>query len=97
MTASEYGEFAVSMSWLDKLRLLAEVGPLLGHLQGAFLQSDPHKQALALVDAAQWAAGRTDNKIDDEALEHVEAILRTPEGQRAFSFVVSKLGVMIDE
>lgn len=86
-------EFGMSMSWFDKLRLLAEVGPLLGHLQVAFAESDPHKQALAIIDAAQWAAGRTETTIDDEALGHVEAIMRTPEGQRFFSFIVAKLGV----
>ena len=87
-------EFGMSMSWLDKLRLLAEVGPLLGHLQVAFAESDPHKQALALIDAAQWAAGRTKTTIDDEALQHIEAIMRTPEAQRGLAFLMAKLGVL---
>ena len=84
----------VSMTWLEKIRLLAEVGPLLAHLQVAFAESDPHKQALAMIDAAQWAAGRTDTKIDDEALGHIEAVMRTPEAQRALAFAMAKLGVL---
>jgi hypothetical protein len=87
-------EFGVSMSWLDKLRLLAEVGPLLGHLQAAFAESDPHKQALALIAAGRWAAGRTETTVDDEALQHIEAIVRTPEAQRGLAFLMAKLGVL---
>ena len=87
-------DFGLSMSWLEKLKLLSEVAPLLAHLQMAFAESDPHKQTMALIDAAQWAAGRTDTKIDDEALGHIEAVMRTPEAQRALAFAMAKLGVL---
>jgi len=90
-------EAEFSMSWLDKLQLIAELGPLLGRLQAAFTQEDPHKQALALVNAAKWAAGRTETPIDDEALGHLEAILITPQGRDFFHWFVKKLGVTTDE
>jgi len=87
-------DYSTSMSWFDKLRLLAEIGPLLGHLQVAFGKEDAHEQALALIAAAKWAAGRTATPIDDEVLAHVEAILRTTEGRDFFRYTVAKLGVI---
>lgn len=81
------------MNWIDKLRLLAEIGPVLAKVQLAFATDDPHEQALALIEAARWAAGRTETEIDDEALDHVEAVMRTPEGKKFFYWVAAKLGV----
>lgn len=90
----DYGDFGVSMGWFDKLRLLAEVGPLLAKLQVAMSDDNPHNQAMALIGAAKWAAGRTDTPIDDEALSHLEAVMRTPEGKEMFKWVVAKIGVI---
>ena len=86
------GDFGVR--WFDKLRLLAEVGPLLAKLQVAMSADNPHDQAIALIGAAKWAAGRTDTPIDDEALGHLEAVMRTPEGKEMFKWAVAKIGVI---
>jgi hypothetical protein len=51
----------------------------------------PYDQALAVVKALQWAAGKSDVDVDDEALFHLEALLKTPEGQAFFQWIVSKV------
>lgn len=83
--------YGASLPLLDKLKLLAEWAPLLGRLQAVVSADDPHEQALAVVGALQWAAGKSGTEIDDEALEHIEAVLRSDAGKAAFQWVVKKV------
>lgn len=76
---------------LEKLKLLAEWTPLLAQLQAVGQAKTPHDQAVAVVRMLQWAAGKSMNSLDDEALRHVEAVLRTPEGKQAFEWAYSKV------
>jgi hypothetical protein len=85
-------EFGAGLDLFSKLRMLAEWAPLLNRLQMIALAKEPHDQALAVVSALQWAAGKSANEIDDQALAHVEAVLRTKEGQAMFNWVVDKIG-----
>jgi len=85
-------EFGAGLGLLDKLRTLAEWAPLLNRLQVLALAEGPHDQAIAIIDTLQWAAGKSSTEIDDEALAHIEAVLKTEEGRAFFEWVVSKLG-----
>lgn len=83
--------YGARMPLLDKLRLIAEWSPMLARLQAVATAEEPHDRAVALVDALQWAAGKSTTTIDDEALEHIEALLKTPEGKAAFEWVVQRV------
>jgi len=85
-------EFGSGLDLLSKLRLLAEWAPLLGRLQSITTAKTPHDQALAVVSTLQWAAGKSGTTVDDQALGHVEAVLRTAEGRAAFQWVLDKIG-----
>jgi hypothetical protein len=37
------------------------------------------------------AAGKSGTEVDDEALEHLEAVLKSPEGQAFFNWCVTKI------
>jgi len=76
---------------LEKLKLLAEWAPLLARLQAVMDADSPHEQALAVVKALQWAAGKSGTAIDDEALFHLEAVLKTPEGAAFFKWASDKV------
>lgn len=89
-------EAQFSMSWIDKFRLVAEVAPVLAKLQLAFANGDPHQQALAMLEAGSWCADRTATDIDDEAVEHLEAVIRTPEGKKLVYWFATKLGVTVN-
>lgn len=92
MTNDEFEqEFGAGLGLLDKLKLLAEWAPLLNRLQMVALASTPHDQALAVVGALQWAAGKSQTTVDDEAAAHIEAVLRTPEGKAFFNWIMGKL------
>jgi hypothetical protein len=75
----------------EKLKLLAEWAPLLGRLQAVTTADNPHDQALAIVKALQWAAGKSQTAIDDEALFHLESVLKTPEGRAFFQWAADKI------
>lgn len=85
-------EFGSGLDLLSRLRLLAEWAPLLGRLQAITSAKTPHDQALAVVSTLQWAAGKSVTAVDDEALGHVEAVLRTAEGRAAFQWALDKIG-----
>ena len=89
MGTDENEMYGAKMPLLDKLRLIAEWSPMLARLQAVAAAEAPHERAVALVDALQWAAGKSSTTLDDEALEHVEAVLKTPEGKAAFEWVVA--------
>lgn len=85
--------YGARMPLLDKIKLFAEWAPMLGRLQAVAVAQTPHDRALAILDALQWAAGKTEQTtVDDEAIEHLESVLRTPEGKAAFEWFVSKVG-----
>jgi prephenate dehydrogenase len=72
MTAAfDEQEFGAGLDLFSKLKLLAEWAPLLNRLQMVALAKEPHDQALAVVSALQWAAGKSATEIDDQALNWV--------------------------
>jgi hypothetical protein len=79
------------MPILDKLKLLAEWAPVIGRVQSVLDAKTPYEQATAIVKTLQWAAGKSSTALDDEALFHLEALLKTPEGQAFFGWVVAKV------
>lgn len=91
METNEEELYGAGMPILEKLKLLAEWAPLLGRLQAVMDASTPEEQALAIVKALQWAAGKSSTEIDDEALYHIEAVLKSAEGKAAFGWVVNKV------
>jgi hypothetical protein len=83
--------YGANLPILEKLKLLAEWAPLLGRLQAVVTAETPHDQAVAVVKTLQWAAGKSGTELDDEALFHLEALLKTPEGQAFFTWIVGKV------
>jgi hypothetical protein len=83
--------YGFSLPLLERLKLLAEWAPLLAQLQLIGTAKTPHDQAVAVVRTLQWAAGKSVTTVDDEALKHVEAVLRTSEGKAAFDWAYAKI------
>lgn len=86
----EQNEFGAGLPLLDKVKTIVEWAPMVARLQAVAAAETPHDRAVALVDALQWAAGKSSTTLDDEALEHLEAVLKTPEGKAAFQWAVGK-------
>lgn len=84
-------EFGAGLPLLEKLKLLAEWSPLLSRMQAVLSADTPHTRALAVIDGLQWAAGKSGTEVDDEALDHLEAVLASPQGKAFFDWMVKKI------
>jgi hypothetical protein len=87
----EEGEYGAGLPLFEKLQLLAEWAPLIGRLQAVTEAKTPRDRAVAIIKGLQWAAGKSSSTLDDEALFHLEAVLKSPEGQAFFDWVVAKV------
>jgi hypothetical protein len=83
--------YGAGMPIFEKLKMLAEWAPLLARLQAVMDAATPHEQALSVVKALQWAAGKSGTTMDDEALFHLESVLKTPEGAAFFKWAADKV------
>lgn len=84
--------YGAGLPLFEKLQLFAEWAPLIGRLQEIAGAKTAYDQAAAILDALQWASGKSKTEIDDEMLFHLEAVLKTPEGRAFFAWVVEKVG-----
>lgn len=78
---------------LEQLKLLAQWGPLLGRLQAIATSETARDRALAVLDALEFAAGKTKTTVDDDVVKHLEAILKTDEGAALFNWIVALVKV----
>jgi hypothetical protein len=83
MDANEetFGEVYGSLSIVDKVKLLAAWAPMLAKLEAVAVAKTPQDKAIALVAALRLAADHTTTVKDNNVLDHVEALLKTPEGK----------------
>lgn len=81
------------MTIWEKIRILQEWSPLVTYVQAFLATKDPHSQALIVGDAAEWFAAKTPGTtVDDELVDHLTAILKSPQGEAFLRWTVSKLG-----
>lgn len=79
---------------LNTLKLLAEWGPVIARLQSVLSAPTPHEKARAFVKFALAISAKTKTEADDEALRHLDAILKTSEGAAFADWLGSIVGGM---
>lgn len=85
--------YGAGLPFIDALRLLSQYGPLMAKLQAIAVAKTPYDRAVAIVDAAKWAAAQTaSTQLDDEAVDHLQTVLNSPEGKAFFEWVVKTWG-----
>lgn len=82
---------ASSIPFLDQITTLTTWAPMLSRLQAINEAKTPHDRAVAVVKAMEWAATKSQTKVDDEVLGYIEAILMTDAGKAFFDYVVRKV------
>jgi hypothetical protein len=65
---------------IEQLRLLAQWSPLLGYLRRYADEPDANARSVIVADGLEWAASRTESRLDDDLARHVAAVLKTPQG-----------------
>jgi len=94
VSEEQFGQMYGSLSIAGKIALLAEWAPLLAKLEAVAMAVTPQDKALALVAALRLAADKTPTVKDNNILDHVEALLKTPEGKALvewFAAIVKEL------
>jgi hypothetical protein len=76
-------------SIVEQIRLVNQWMPVLGFGQRWLAEQDAAKRSLIVADLAEWLASKTETRLDDQLVDHVSAILKTPEGEALVRFVVS--------
>lgn len=73
----------------EKLRVLVEWAPLIGFASEITAANTPLERALKISAALKWAAGKTAAKTDDDIVDLFEAVLKSPEGEALFQYLVA--------
>lgn len=90
----QFGAAFGGLSIVEKAKLLVEWAPMLAKLEAVAVAKTPADKALAVVAAMRLIADKTATAKDNNVLDHVEAILKTPEGQALigwFAFVAKEI------
>jgi hypothetical protein len=69
-----------SLSIVTKIALLAQWAPLLARLEAVAVAKTPQEKAIALISALKLAADKTATDKDNNVLDLIENVLKTPEG-----------------
>lgn len=85
-----YGNIGSISIW-EKIRLIQEWSPILTYGQAFLSEHDTHKKTLIVADCCEWLAGKSGNKTDDELVDHISAVLKSPQGEALVRWVVSKI------
>jgi hypothetical protein len=72
----------------EKLRILVEWAPLIGLASEISAASTPLDRALRISAALRWVSLKTNTPVDDELVELLEAVLKSPEGEALFQYGV---------
>lgn len=87
----KYGAASNITLW-DKVRILQEWAPVATYVQAFLAEHDPHRKSLIVADACEWLASKSKNtKVDDELVDHVTAILKSPQGESFLRWILAKV------
>lgn len=75
----QFGAYG-GLSIVGKIQLLAQWAPLLAKLEAVATAKTPAEKAIAIIAALRLAADKTTTDKDNDVLDLIEAVLKTPEG-----------------
>ena len=93
-SADEYAQYGASLTIWQQLALLQKFAPLIGYAQRFAGTADPYQQGIVVFECAEWLASSTGSTLDDEFVQHVAALMRTPEGEKLVRWVLAKVSEM---
>jgi hypothetical protein len=75
---------------IDQVRLVQEYWPLVLLGRQMLAEQDSYKRALLVADAAEWLAGKSNTRLDDEAVRLIAELARTPQGEQLIRWAIHK-------
>ena len=83
--------YGANLSIWDKIRIIQEWSPIATYIQAFLSAKDVNDKAIVVSDAAEWLSSKTQTKFDDELVDHVASILKSPQGEDFLRWVVAKV------
>lgn len=80
-TPDEVAKYGATLSIWQQIALLQAWSPLIGYGQRFVNEADPFKKGLIVAEAAEWLASRTDSKADDQVVNLLADVLKSPQGE----------------
>lgn len=75
----QFGAYG-GLSLVGKIALLAQWAPLLAKLEAVATAKTPAEKATAIIEALRLAADKTTTDKDNNVLDLLQNVLKTPEG-----------------
>jgi hypothetical protein len=85
--AQQYG----NLNLWQSLMLLQRWAPLIGYGQRFMAEPDPYRRSLIVADAVEWLAAQTQARVDDELVNKLAAVLKTPQGEALVRWVMQQV------
>ena len=79
VSEEQFGAYG-GLSLVGKIALLAQWAPLLAKLEAVATAKTPAEKAVAIIAALRLAADKTTTDKDNNVLDLIENVLKTPEG-----------------
>ena len=79
VSEEQFGAYG-GLSIVGKIALLAQWAPLLAKLEAVATAKTPAEKAVAIIAALRLAADKTTTDKDNNVLDLIENVLKTPEG-----------------
>lgn len=93
-TPAELEKFGASLNIWQQIQLLSTWSPLISFGQRFIGEPDAYKRALIVVEGLEWIAAKTDARLDDEVVELVIEILKTPQGESLVRWALAKAALV---
>jgi hypothetical protein len=85
------------MNLWQKIALYNEWLPLINVGQKIISEPDSHSKSLAVMDALEFLANRTQTTFDDGLVSRIDAVLRTPQGEDLLRYCVEHAATLVQE
>jgi hypothetical protein len=80
VSEEQFGQMYGGLSIVGKIALLAQWAPLLAKLEAVAAAKTPADRATAIIEALRLAADKTATDKDNNVLDLIQNVLKTPEG-----------------
>lgn len=94
MTPEEANRYGGALNVWQQIQLLSTWSPLIGFGQRLIGEPDTYKRTLIVAEALEWVAAKTDARLDDEVVELVSEILKTPQGEAFVRWALAKAALV---
>ena len=94
MTPEEANRYGATLNIWQQIQLLSTWSPLISFGQRFIGEPDSYKRAIIVAEALEWVADKTDARLDDEVVDLVAEILRTPQGEAFVRWALAKAALV---